>query len=127
MKKFFTLLLLAASTGAIAQKLDTLTIEKIMRDPKWIGISPSNIRWSDDSKHLYFNWNPNNTERDELFSVIPTDTKPVKVSIDEQKVFPSGYGEMNKTHTLKVYEKNGDIYLEDLKTGKIQQLTNTVA
>jgi dipeptidyl aminopeptidase/acylaminoacyl peptidase len=126
MKKLFTLLLLAASTGAIAQKLDTLTIEKIMRDPKWIGIAPSNIRWSDDNKHLYFNWNPNNTERDELFAIAPTDTKPVKVSIDEQKAFPSGYGAMNRAHTLKLYEKNGDIYLEELKTGKIQQLTNTV-
>jgi len=126
MKKLITLLLLAASTGAIAQKLDTLTIEKIMRDPKWIGVSPSNIRWSDDSKHLYFNWNPNHTERDELFSVTPMEIKPVKVSIDEQKVFPSGYGAMNKARTLKLYEKNGDIYLEDIKTGKIQQLTNTV-
>jgi len=126
MKKLFTLLLLAASTGAIAQKLDTLTIEKIMRDPKWIGIAPSNIRWSDNNKHLYFNWNPNNTERDELFAIAPTDTKPVKVSIDEQKAFPSGYGAMNRAHTLKLYEKNGDIYLEELKTGKIQQLTNTV-
>ena len=126
MKKLFTLLLLAASTGAIAQKLDTLTIEKIMRDPKWIGISPSNIRWSDDSKHLYFNWNPNNTARDELFSTTSTDTKPVKVSIDDQKAFPSVYGALNKAHTLKLYEKNGDIYLEDIKTGKIQQLTNTL-
>ena len=33
---------------------------------------------------------------------------------------------MNKAHTLKLYEKNGDIYLEELKTGKIQQLTNTL-
>jgi dipeptidyl aminopeptidase/acylaminoacyl peptidase len=126
MKKLFTLLLLAASTGAIAQKLDTLSVEKIMRDPKWIGISPSNIRWSDDSKRIYFNWNPNNTERDELFSVSPSDMKPVKVSIEEQKEFPSDYGAWNKKHTLKLYEKDGDIYLEEQKTGKIRQLTNTV-
>ncbi len=126
MKKLFTLLLLAASTGAIAQKLDTLTIEKIMRDPKWIGISPSNIRWSDDSKHIYFNWNPNNTERDEPFSITPSDIKPVKVSIPEQKELVPGFGTWNKKHTLKLYEKNGDVYLEDIKTGKIQQLTNTV-
>jgi len=126
MKKLLTLLLLAASTGAFAQKLDTLTIEKIMRDPKWIGVSPSNIRWSDDSKHLYFNWNPNNTERDELFSITPADIKPAKVSIDEQKAFPSDFGAWNKKHTLKLYEKNGDIYLEEPKTGKIQQFTNTV-
>ena len=126
MKKLITLLLLAASTGVIAQKLDTLTIEKIMRDPKWIGVSPSNIRWSDDSKHIYFNWNPNSTERDELFSVTPADIKPVKMSIEEQKELTPEFGTWNKKHTLKLFQKNADIFLEELKTGKIRQLTNTV-
>jgi dipeptidyl aminopeptidase/acylaminoacyl peptidase len=125
MKKLITLVLLTISTGAFAQQLGTLTIEKIMRDPKWIGISPSNIHWSDDSKKVYFNWNPNNTDRDELFSITPTDIKPVKVSIDEQKLLIPEYGEWNKKHTLKVYEKDGDIWLSDLKTGKVQQLTST--
>src|SRR5580693_3592423 len=110
MKKFFTFLLLTATTSAFAQKLETLTVEKIMRDPKWIGISPSNIHWGDDSKRLYFNWNPQNADRDELFTITPNDVKPVKVSIDDQKLLAPQSGNWNKKHTLKVYEKNGDIY-----------------
>ena len=125
MKKLFTLLLLAAATGASAQKLDTLTIEKIMRDPKWIGVPPSNVHWGDDSKKIYFNWNPQNADRDELFSITPTDLKPVKVTIEGQKLIVPQYGQWNKKRTLKVYEKNGDIYLFDLKTGSEQQLTST--
>ncbi len=125
MKQIFTLLLLTATTSAFAQKLETLTVEKIMRDPKWIGVSPSNIHWSDDSKKLYFNWNPQNADRDELFTITPNDVKPVKVSIDDQKLLAPQSGNWNKKHTLKVYEKNGDIYLYELKTGKIQQLTST--
>ena len=65
MKKLFTLFLIVVGTHAFAQKLDTLTIEKIMRDPKWIGVSPSDIKWSDDGKKIYFKWNPENTFRDE--------------------------------------------------------------
>ncbi|HWZ02523.1 MAG TPA: hypothetical protein VNX40_02870, partial [Mucilaginibacter sp.] len=99
MKKLFTLLLLAASIAASAQKLDTLTIEKIMRDPKWIGVSPSAIHWADDSKKIYFNWNPNNSERDELFSITPSAITPVKISIDEKRVMPSEYGVWSKKHT----------------------------
>ncbi len=125
MKKLFTLLLIPFCTAAFAQKLETLTVEKIMRDPKWIGVSPSNIHWSDDSKKIYFNWNPENADRDELFSVTPTDIKPVKVSIDEQKSLSSQNGEWNRRHTLRVYEKNGDIFLFELKTGGTQQLTST--
>lgn len=126
MKKILTLLFMAVSSAAFAQKLDTLTVEKIMRDPKWIGISPSNIRWSDDSKHIYFNWNPDNTDRDELFSITPNDTKPAQVSIDAQKNLIPQYGAINKKRTLKLFEKNGDIFLEDLKTGNVKQLTSTV-
>ncbi|WP_428328190.1 prolyl oligopeptidase family serine peptidase [Mucilaginibacter sp.] len=125
MKKIFTLLLLHICTGAFAQKLETLSIEKIMRDPKWIGVSPSNIHWSDDSKKIYFSWNPNNTERDELFAISPNNLKPVKVSIDEQRAFIPENGDWNKKHTEKVFEKNGDIWLSDPKTGKLQQLTST--
>lgn len=125
MKKIFTLLLLPICTGAFAQTPGPLTVEKIMRDPKWIGISPSNIRWSDDSKKIYFKWNPENTERDGLFVVTPTDLKPQRVSLTEQQALVPEYGSWNKKHTLKVFEKDGDIWLSDLKTGKIQQLTRT--
>ena len=125
MKKTLTLLLLTISVSTFAQKLETLTVEKIMRDPKWIGVSPSNIHWSDDSRKVYFNWNPENAGRDELFTITPSDVKPVKVSIDEQRSLAAQNGEWNKKHTLKVYEKNGDIYLSEPKAGKTEQLTNT--
>jgi dipeptidyl aminopeptidase/acylaminoacyl peptidase len=124
MKKIFTLLLIANTTGAFAQKLDTLTIEKIMRDPKWIGVSPSNIRWSDDSKKILFSWNPDKTGTDELFSVTPLNTHPEKVSTADKRTLPEN-GSWNKKHSQKVFEKNGDLYLEDIKQGKTAQLTHT--
>ena len=77
MNKLFTLLLITACTNAFSQKLDTLTVEKIMRDPKWIGISPTNVYWGDDSKKVYFDLDPHNGEPGELFSATPTENKPV--------------------------------------------------
>jgi len=125
MKTSLTLSLLFMVSGAMAQKLETLTVEKIMRDPKWMGVSPSNIRWSDDSKKIYFNWNPNSTERDELFSITASNLKPQKVSLDEQRDMTPENGRWNKKHTLKIFERNGDIYLLNVRNGKIAQLTNT--
>jgi dipeptidyl aminopeptidase/acylaminoacyl peptidase len=125
MKKIFTLLLLPICTGVFAQKLGTLSVEKIMRDPKWIGTSPSNIRWSDDSKKIFFNWNHENADRDQLFTITPANLKPEQVSIDEQKAMVPEYGAWNKKRTLKIFEKNGDIWLSDLKAGKVMQLTST--
>jgi dipeptidyl aminopeptidase/acylaminoacyl peptidase len=124
MKKLITLLLIVNTVAAFAQKLDTLTVEKIMRDPKWIGISPSNIRWSDDSKKIYFKWNPGHDEADALYAIATGNTSPQKVSMAEQRGL-TGDGEWNKNHTQKVFEKNGDVFLADIKTGKVTQLTNT--
>jgi hypothetical protein len=51
MKKYFTaFFVFALQMQVFAQ----LTVEKIMRDPVWIGISPSEVRWSEDSKQIYF-------------------------------------------------------------------------
>jgi dipeptidyl aminopeptidase/acylaminoacyl peptidase len=125
MKKLFTLILVVACTHAFAQKLEKLTVEKIMRDPKWIGTSPSNIRWSDDGKKVYFNWNPGGAEQSEPYSISTSDTKPEKVSLTERKELSAASGSWNKKHTVKLFEKNGDIFLSDIVKGRIIQLTNT--
>jgi Tol biopolymer transport system component len=125
MKKTFTLFLLLAATCSFAQKLEKLTVEKIMRDPQWMGTSPSNISWSEDSKKIYFTWNPENKGRDAQYEITPTDLKPVKVSIEEKQAMLPGNGAWNKKHTTKLYEKNGDIWLYDAKTGKSTQLIST--
>jgi dipeptidyl aminopeptidase/acylaminoacyl peptidase len=126
MKKLFTLILISACANAFAQKLETLTVEKIMRDPKWIGTSPANIRWSDDSKKVYFNWNSENADVAELYSITPNETKPQKVSLVERKALSSLNGTWNKKHTIKLFEKNGDIFFSDIVKGKVMQLTSTV-
>ncbi|TFF34037.1 S9 family peptidase [Mucilaginibacter psychrotolerans] len=125
MKKIFTLSFLLMASGAMAQTLGTLSIDKIMRDPKWMGVSPSNIRWSDDSRKIYFNWNPKNQDRDGLFAITPTNISPIAVGTVEERMLPSETGSWNKKHTLKAFEKNGDIYLLDIATGKTSQLTST--
>lgn len=103
-----------------------LTVEKIMRDPKWIGTSPSNVFWSEDGKKVYFNWNPDATKFDSLYSVSTSGKDIKKVAASERRNLPSMAGSYNKARTKKVYEKNGDIFLLDIKSGKTQKLTNTV-
>lgn len=125
MRRLSMLLLIAVSTHAFAQKLDKLTVEKIMRDPKWFATSPENIYWRDDSKKIYFDWNPDKAERSVLYSITLSNTTPAKVSLDERKAMP-GDGEWNKKHTIKLYEKNGDIFLYDIPKEKTVQLTHTV-
>lgn len=114
-----------------------LTVELIMQDPKvWVGTSPSNPFWSDDSQTLYFDWNPDRATSDSLYKVtfsrsakgkLPTASKPVKVSPAERRNLPtaptSGY---NRAYTKRLFERDDDLFLLDVKSGKVRQLTNTV-
>jgi len=107
--------------------LAPLTVEKIMRDPaQWLGTSPSNVSWSEDGRRIYFNWNPTKERRDSLYYVALTGTTtPRKVSWRELRALPTTSGEYNVAYTRKVYEREGDIYLLDLKTQKVRRVTNT--
>jgi dipeptidyl aminopeptidase/acylaminoacyl peptidase len=125
MKKLLIPILLLLYVSASAQKLDVLTVEKIMRDPKWVGVSPTNIRWSDDSKKVYFNWNPGKTEHDEQYAITTGNLKPQKATVTERRDMTPENGKWNKNRTLKTYEEDGDIFLWQLSTGKTIQLTNT--
>jgi dipeptidyl aminopeptidase/acylaminoacyl peptidase len=123
---FFMAALFLFALGSRAQSLGELTVEKIMRDPKWIGTAPTGISWSTDSKTVYFNWNPEKAEADSLYKITLQNHTPQKVSKKERLPLPSFFGVYNKAFTKLLYEKNGDIFLLDLPSGKIIQITNTV-
>lgn len=123
MKKLF--ILIFAPTLVWGQALTELSVEKIMRDPKWIGVSPSNIFWSEDSKQIYFQWNPEKNPGDSLYSISITNSSPVKVSSSIRKQLTS-FGPYNRSRSKKVFEKNGDIFLLDIPSNKTTQITNSV-
>ncbi|WP_315816592.1 hypothetical protein [Paraflavitalea speifideaquila] len=75
----FTLALLAAiSASSQTNPANSLTVEKIMRDPKWIGTSPSGPEWSFDGKYLLFSWNPEKATSDSVYYITPTALTPKK-------------------------------------------------
>lgn len=125
MKKYFVFFLLYAASVQ-AQQLAPLTVQKIMRDPKWMGTAPSNYRWSADSKTVFFNWNPENKEKEQNYKVSVSSNKPLLAEEKEaEKVAVINYV-YNHQKTLGLIEKGGDIYLHDFKSKKEQRLTNTL-
>lgn len=119
------LFLLLIWTSAYGQ-LAPLSVEKIMRDPKWIGVSPSSPFWSEDSKTIYFKWNPDKNAGDSLYSVLAANPLPRAVSPSERRSLPAISGVYNHARTRKLFEKNGDLFLMDLTSGKINRITNTI-
>lgn len=121
-------ILLAAFTGSAAMaqtSLAPLTVEKIMRDPKWMGSSPSNPRWSDDGKFLYFDWNPDKAPSDSTYYITLTNKTPVKATVEEKEEMSSGNYRYNLNRTAYTYAKDGDIYYSDGKKIIDKRITQT--
>lgn len=102
-----------------------LTIKQIMQGQDFTGYWPEDAWWSEDGKTIYFDWNPGKNPGDSLYKFVLGSRAPVKVALSERRILPSRQGVYNKKRTQKVYEKNGDIFLLDLKKGTTVQITNT--
>ncbi len=111
---------------AFAQTLAPLSVEKIMRDPRWMGVSPSNTFWAKDSKSLFFNWNPDKNIGDSIYCITTVDRVPKKVSPTTRRSLLPPFGNYNSGFTKGIVEKNGDIFLFDFIANKTIQITNTL-
>ena len=103
----------------------TLTIEKIMQDPKtWIGTSPDNIVWGEQNNLIYFDWNPEQDTLSSLYSYNLKTKKTEKVTVEEKIKLPRSTGDYNAGKTKKVFVRDGNLYLYDILEGTEKQLTN---
>ena len=97
-----------------------------MRDPKWIGTSPTSPGWSAGGKYLCFNWNPEKAISDSLYFISLENKNPQKASPDQKNKFVIDDDvQYNFARTLFTYSKNGDIYLVDAKSNQSKRITQT--
>ncbi|MEO5594332.1 MAG: alpha/beta fold hydrolase [Chitinophagaceae bacterium] len=121
------ILLFITVTGFAQNQPGALTVEKIMRDPKWIGTSPANVSWSHDSKYIYFNWNPEKAITDSLYYISKENLIPQKTTYQQrQSILRNRNITYNSNRTSYVYDKDGDIFIADTRTGKERRITQTV-
>ena len=122
----FIFFMILSFQNSAQQKLDKLTVEKIMRDPKWMGTSPSGTQWSFDGNYLYFNWNPDKNESDSLYYITRDNKTPVKATVAQKQNIMSENGvNWNLARTAYVYSRDGDVFFTDTKTNKTKRITHT--
>lgn len=129
MKNLLIVVLLFISTVSSAQirqnNKSVLTIEQIMQNPdKWIGTSPSGIFWDEKGENIYFDWNPEMDTLSSLYSYSIKTKEIEKVPTTVKIKLPGKYGNYNSDKTQKVYARNGNIFLLNIKKGTEKQLTN---
>ncbi|MFP4366013.1 MAG: prolyl oligopeptidase family serine peptidase [Bacteroidales bacterium] len=109
-----------------AQSGTFLSLENIMKGDEYIGPQPGNPWWSQDSRTIYFQWNPEGFPSDSLYSYDLKTGEVQKVSPRQRRELPPGQVVYDKKREKIIYIKNGDIFIRDLKRSETIQLTNTL-
>ena len=131
------LVVLLAMAFALPARAQTpsfdFSIRNIMRGPELYGREPSQVRWTADSRWIYFSWLPPGTdwrERPRPYRVRPAaGAKPERVS----DAHMDSVGPLLATSVLsndrryRAAEFSGDLYLADTKTNTVRRLTETIA
>ena len=123
----------SAPLGAQDSVTFALTIPSIMRGNEVVGRMPERIRWSPDSRWIYFYWLPPGSDwRDPLAPYrvrAQAGAKPERLT--DAQMDSAGPivepGSLSRDGRLRAVAYQGDIYVVDLATQTARRLTNTEA
>jgi dipeptidyl aminopeptidase/acylaminoacyl peptidase len=120
--------LLAQSPAPGTAKTDrfALTVDSIMRGPDLVGYPPDGLRWSADSRKLYFEWRKPGEEEPSSYVVDRDGGTPSRLDEAQRKNVPPANGRWDKARKRVVFADRGDIVLIDA-SGVRRWITRTTA
>ncbi|MEA2564431.1 MAG: hypothetical protein QOH06_5935 [Acidobacteriota bacterium] len=101
------------------------TLETIMADPDWIGNPPEEPYWADDGRSVFYLRKRTGEEQKDLIRVDLESGAQTLVSLGERGKTDAPGGDLSRDRRWKTYARQGNIFLKDLQTGTIRQITRT--
>ncbi|TLU67736.1 S9 family peptidase [Thalassotalea litorea] len=116
-----------ADNQKLGENSDVITMEKIMSNPDWIGRTPTNWYWGDNSEQvLYLQKREGNPVRD-LYQHALGEKQGQLVSLAELHKFADRNAVASPDGSKELYTFEGNVFLKDLDKSSIRQLTFTTA
>ncbi len=123
----FTLVpLLAAPPSAVPQSFP-LTVDSIMRGPKLVGHPPEELRWSGDSRELFFEWRMGDEDEAATWVVRPDRPQPRRLTEEERRLAPPASGRWDAARRRIAFRDQGDVVVVDTVARARRQVTRTSA
>lgn len=118
-KNYLFIAVISLFSSPFFAQQSTLSVEKIMQDPKWMGTFPSNIEWNEHSDAIYFDYNKDNDPADSLYRIsLKSQNTIEKVNWREEKNRVPNRGSYNASKSKKIYVKNNALFIYDVKSRK---------
>src|SRR5271168_2939878 len=119
------LLALAGATAvAAAGDPQDITLERIMADPDWIGPAVKDAYWSADGRAVYYSVKRRASPIVDLHRIDLADRKDRVVDLESMAGAdaPAVFDQAGKR---AAFVRNGDIFVRDLASGRLTQITRT--
>jgi dipeptidyl aminopeptidase/acylaminoacyl peptidase len=113
-----------APAGTRSPRLE-LTVDSIMRGPDLVGYPPADLRWSADSRKLYFEWRKPGEDEASTYVVDRQGGSPRRLSDDEKKQAVPADGRWDTQRRRVLSVDGGDVVMVDGTTGDRVQITRT--
>lgn len=120
-------LISASYAGNSLAQEQQITLEKIMSDPSWIANSPQQPRWLADSSGIIFEQNKQQGTLTNTMLLDLDSGAASKVELGQLHTVQQGQLIHNKDKSKAAYIFQGDVYIKDLRSGQLTQLTKTSA
>ena len=104
-----------------------ISLEQAMADPDWLGRQPLQPYWSDDSESIYYRRKRQGAEQTDIFRIALDSNTENQILPEELNNIDIEGSILSSNSLLKVYEREGDIYVKDLRSSNVSQLTRTSA
>jgi len=104
-----------------------LTVDSIMRGPALVGYPPSDLRWSGDSKELYFEWRQPGEDEAATWLVAREGGTPRRLTDDERRLAPLASGLWDGSRRRILGIDRGDVAIIDTVARTRRDVTRTTA
>lgn len=125
MPRLLPLTLLLLATAAHAQSTAPLTIEQAMADPDWIGPSVDQAWWQWDGKQVQYLLKRDGSPVRDTYRQSTGGGTAERVTDIARAGLDAANPSYDATRQRMLFARNGDIFLRDLRTGALTQLTRS--
>lgn len=113
----------AAHAAPTAASGDQLTLTQIMANPDWISVKPEDPYWSADGKTVYFWQRQHQAPTESLHAVDLASGKVSTVADADWSRTGSEQSTFDRARKRELYVNHGDLFIKDVASGKVTQLT----
>ncbi|HET7651122.1 MAG TPA: prolyl oligopeptidase family serine peptidase [Gammaproteobacteria bacterium] len=113
----------AYAESPAASTSNGVTLEQIMANPDWIGHVPEGAYWSDDGKTIYYRQKRADSPLTDLYATDVASGATHEVADSGRANLSVANGDYNHAHTYKVFIRDNNVFVRNLLTGSLRQLT----